>query len=500
MAQANIAAFGSIVSYSSQDSAYPWINLLDGNTATNGRSAIGNPRYQWVIIDLGTVWPLTGFKLWGGSLSDVTSDVFGFDIAISATGITDSDFIKISPYSHLMPPRKITGAVQSSQIAIAPSNVRYVKLYLYSNRLNALYINASDLEIYSLTIDQITTSISSAATIYLPQQTETIASNAFIFYPVFTDQRSILANAEITDTKSDQLSDALIVDGLIYSNSVIKSIESNTIISNAYVYRSGSYKTNLLLFGTANPVSQTHNMLVFSTDISSSKEVIVDDMITGPIMDMNTISPPLGYNNYDWKYDWVVRTFNQCQYKFEVRSADELLELSAEPFHAIQLEDQIYKGQVNRYHQWRCHIWASGSGDFELHQFTIKGYVDYPANPLYRTLYEKPFITTSHVKAPGDTFTQQLYEPPLEAMSWAGPYIPGDLNGDFNLTTMDATILIQTVFGILSKDLIPAPGFYIRGIYSDFAGHIVPNVGDAVQINQYILSAGPPPKKRQEPI
>lgn len=500
MAQANIASLGSIVSYSSQDSAYPWVNLLDGSIITNGRSAIGNPISQWVIIDLGKVWPLTGFKLWGGSLSDKTSDVSAFNIGVSATGVADSDFTKISSYDRILLPRGITGTIQSLQIAIATTNARYVKLYLNSNFGSALYINASDLEIYSLTIEQVTTSILSAATIYLPQQTKTITSNAFIFYPVFTDQVNLTAAAEITDTKSDQSSDAFIVDNFIYSNSVIKSIESDIVISDAYIYRSGSYKTNLLLFGTANTVSQMHNMLIFSTDISSSKEVIVDDMVTGPIMDMNTISPPLGYNNYDWKYDWVVRTFNQCQYKFEVRSADDLLELSAESFHEIQLNDQIYKGQVNRYYQWRSHVWASGSGDFELHQFTIKGYVDYPANPLYRTLYEKPFITTSHVKAPGDAFVQQLYEPPLEAMSWVGPYIPGDLNGDFNLTTMDSTILIKTIFGILPEDSIPAPGFYVRGIYSDLTGQVIPTVGDALQITRYIFSAAPPPKRRQEPI
>ena len=72
MASANISilATTSIHSYATQDTSYLWSNLLDGDTDTNGRSAIGNPANQWIIIDLGMSWPLTGFRLWNSSFAD----------------------------------------------------------------------------------------------------------------------------------------------------------------------------------------------------------------------------------------------------------------------------------------------------------------------------------------------------------------------------------------------------------------------------------------------
>ncbi len=504
MAQANISLLSttSIHSYSSQDSANPWSNLLDGSTSTNGRSARANPSDQWIIIDLGSIWPLVGFKLWNSTFSFDSYDVSTYKIDVSTTGVDDGNFVEVVPETYIFSQDPFFaggGGVGTSTRAIPATDARYVRLYLLDNNGDALYIAASNFEIYSLTIEQITTQILSNATIFLPTETKTITSDAFLYKPVYTDSVNITSDAEITHNKADILSDAWIVGNYIFSDAIISKTELTTITTDAYIYQSGSFTTDILLFGRANVVNTNYNMLVYSTDISSSGEVISKDMITGDILDMTTVTPPLGYNNYDWKYDWVVRTFNKCQYKFEIRAANDLLELSAEPFHEIQLDEQIYKGQVNRYYQWRCHVWASGSGDFELHQFTIKGYVDYPANPLYRTLREKPFITTSHIRAPGDVFTTQQYEPSLTAMAYLGPYLPMDLNNDWNINSDDINLFVY-IYIYYPGSTIAAPGFNVRGLFTDTNGHTTPTITDLTQLINYIYLAGPPPSRQEEPI
>lgn len=513
MAQANISLFSTTIvdSYSSQDTAYPWSNLLDGKTDTNARSAIAHPEDQWIIIDLGSIWPLTGFKLLNSTFSTSSYNVNTYKIDISATGTAEGDFIEVVPETYIfstdplrLPPPGDGGiggggggfgGIGSSISAIPPTDARYIRLQLLTNQGNALYVAASEFEIYSLTIEQITTQILSDALIFFPTETKAISSDAFIIHPVYTDKINVTSDAEITINRSEILSDARIVDKFIYSDAHIISTDPTTIVSDAYIYRSDTIATDLLFFGQANETSESVGTFIYAADQSSSDEVIVNDMMTGPVMDMTTISPPLGYNNYDWKYDWVVRTFNKCQYKFEVRSADNLSSLYSDPFQEIALGQQIYKGQVAKFHQWRCHVWASGSGDFELHQFTIKGYIDYPANPIYRALRERPFISTSHVRAPGDSFTVQQYEPPPGTTEWKGTYIPGDLDGDWDIDQLDANLIINYIFAKFDES--PAPGAAERSRYND--SNKIPSVNDAIAVLNYINSAGPPPRRFDEP-
>lgn len=499
MAQANISLLSSTVvdSYSSQDTSYPWSNLLDGNTATNGRSASGNPSDQWVIIDLGSIFSLTGFKIWNTSFADATQATQYFRIEISATTTDAGAFVEVVPDTILFQKGLFGIGIGFTTRSISATNARYVKLYLSTNYGNTSYISLSDFEIYSESAITDIETVSSNAEIFSTSPTTTIISDAFISAtPTFKDRISITSDASITLDKSDILSDAYIVDALINSDAHIEAEELVTISSDAYVYQSGSFcRKSALLYGRANSFTDPRDIFVYSADISSSDETVVTDTVMGPVMDMTTVSPPLGYNNYDWKYDWVVRIFNKCQYKFEVRSAETLLDLSAEPFHEIALGAPIYKGQVKRYHQWLCHVWASGSGDFELHQFTIKGYIDYPANPFYRALREKPFVTTSHVIEPGDSWSQQEYEPPLAAAYWRGPYIPGDVNADNAITQDDINLLTLFLFSGYPADSIPAPGA-IRGAWDT---GVSPEINDLLKMLAYVYSAGPPPSRRDEP-
>ncbi|KKK61499.1 hypothetical protein LCGC14_3013730, partial [marine sediment metagenome] len=158
---------------------------------------------------------------------------------------------------------------------------------------------------------------------------------------------------EIDTTNGDEGSSipsaTLIVASNINSDAVILATETSTIVSDLSVYRSGSAGT-LQVFMTGRSTGRMTNalieasgsrsLLVYTTDISTSDEVIAADMITGPLMDMTAIGPPLGYQNYDWKYDWVVRTYDSAQYKFEIRSSDKLSKLYTSVFSRVY-QDQI---------------------------------------------------------------------------------------------------------------------------------------------------------------
>jgi len=220
--------------------------------------------------------------------------------------------------------------------------------------------------------------------------------------------------------------------------------------------------------------------LVYTTDISTSDEVVVADMLTGSVMDMLVITPPLEYQNYDWKYDWVVRTYDLAQYKFEIRTGDTLPELNTAVFSRINQDQIILRGQVPRYHQWRCHVWASGSSDFELHQFTIKGYIDWPANPLYRSLQDQSFTTVSPIKKG----VQRLYEP-LNPKLWGGTYVLGDCDADGIVNAYDLAYLTSY---LLYGGTSPSP--LLSG---DVNYDIVVNSVDLTYLTDYLHNNGPPP-------
>jgi len=182
-----------------------------------------------------------------------------------------------------------------------------------------------------------------------------------------------------------------------------QTISSNTNIKQtgyAYVVSPGSVLPGLTritadVFGSPIATIQSNaNITIYS----NSSQTTVVDTITASIdplyvLDLASVSPPFGYQNYDWAYDWVVRTYNGAVCKFEARSADNLVTLNIQPFTSIAQGQIIPRADIHRYHQYKAHVWASGSGDFELHQFTIKAYVDYPAYPYTRTL--TPQIKTS---------------------------------------------------------------------------------------------------------
>ncbi|MHA1290746.1 MAG: dockerin type I repeat-containing protein, partial [Candidatus Thorarchaeota archaeon] len=272
------------------------------------------------------------------------------------------------------------------------------------------------------------------------------------------------------------------VGSQITSNAIILGSETVMVASDAMVYKSGSAATLPIFMAgrSTDRTSESRGVLIHTTDISTSDEVVVADMITSNPMDMLTIAPPLGYQNYDWKYDWVVRTYNSAQYRFEIRAEDTLSELYTAVFSEIHQGQIILRGHVPRYHQWRCHVWASGSGDFELHQFTIKGYVDQPANSLYRSLQDQIFTTVSTIKKG----VQRPYEP-LNPKLWGGTYIPGDCNADEIVDVYDQVYLAAYIsYGG------PAPSPLLAG---DVNCDGIVNVADFTYLTQYLDNNGAPP-------
>ncbi|KKL45525.1 hypothetical protein LCGC14_2354820, partial [marine sediment metagenome] len=418
-----------IDSYSSQHASHLASNVIDDNSVNSSWLANGGDTDQWVIIDLGASYNITGFKAWGIYWSTTTYSVKNYRIGLSNTGTDDIDFTIVAS-GQIVQPSWFGGryVYKHHTTTISNTSARYVKYYLDDNWGYAYAIGSLELEIYSSAIQQDTTTITSDSEIYYPSGSAAVTSDGYIVSaPIVTEIATVTSNAEITDLRRDVLSDAFITIN-VYSNAHIVTNEVVTVQSDAMIYRSGSAIREVFTMGKGSFVGfpDSGSTLIYCTNISSSDEVIVADMITSSIMNMTDITPPLGYQNYAWKYDWVVRTYDSAQYKFEIRTGETKLDLLASTFSSIVLGQIIPIGEVPRYHQWRCHIWASGSGDFELHQFSIKGYVSYPANLLYSSLNSGEFTAVSKV----ETNIDKPYEPMNMDRIWDGSYIPGDVDGD----------------------------------------------------------------------
>ena len=375
---------------------------------------------------------------------------------------------------------------------ITPQSARYVKLFLDSNFGNIFSIESMGLEIIGSAIQQNTSTVISNAEIFYITNTLTVSSDAYIVpAPIVTEIATVTSNAEIIDTRVDVLSDAEIASGAtVYSNASIIAGESTTIQSNAMVYHSGSAAREVFTMGKGvfTGFPETRATLVYCTNITSSDEVVVADMITSSIMDITDIAPPLGYQNYAWKYDWVVRAYNAAQYKFEIRTGATTLDLLASTFSPIILGQTIPIGTVPRYHQWRCHVWASGSGDFELHQFSIKGYVEHPSSLLYSSLNPGEFTTVSKV----ETGVDKPYEPMDMSVNsiWPGTYTPGDVNSDGVVDYGDALAILS--WGYFEG---PPPNPIRRADVNDDGAA---NIADVIYLLAYLFSNGAPPLRLDE--
>ena len=409
MPDTNIAPiYGSIHSYSNQVVQHPASDVIDDSIITTWYADDGNTN-QWVIIDLGASYSITGFKAWCAYVSGtlILSSVKNYRIGLSNTSTDESDFTIVTSGQVPLPFWFGDNFTHTSHTtSISTTNARYIKYYMDDNWGYAYSILSAELYIYSsgaVPSDQ--ADILSDATIQSNQGD--ISSDAYIIPPhIYTETATINSDAVVGDAGTNISSDAFVAHSIM-SDAHIWATEAATIASDSMVYRSGSAailpvfmvgRSTGRISDTIIEASGSRSLLIYTTDISTSDEVVVEDMITSNPMDMSIIVPPLGYQNYDWKYDWVVRTYDSAQYKFEIRTGDTLPELNTAVFSRINQGQIILRGQVPRYHQWRCHIWASGSGDFELHQFTIKGYVDRPANPLYRSLQEQLFTTISTIE------------------------------------------------------------------------------------------------------
>lgn len=489
MSDANIAPiYGSIHSYSTQQTGYEATKIIDDSvSATEYRSSTNTD--EWIIIDLGAERPISGFKIWSGISSDTGRSIKNYSVGISNT---PSGFSTVASGQVAEPTLLLGKAVMTYHETAVSETARYVKIYLDDNWRFFAYpeIASGEFEIYSSDVQGDQADIFSNIEIYEPVSQEDILSDLYVIpQHTYTEKSSIASDAIIGDEGTNIPSDTLIVASNINSDASISATETASIVSDLSVYRSGSAST-LPIFVTGRSTGRISNtiieasgsrsLLVYTTDISTSDEVVVADMLTSSVMDMSVITPPLGYQNYDWKYDWVVRTYDLAQYKFEIRTGDTLPELNTAVFSRINQDQIILRGQVPRYHQWRCHVWASGSSDFELHQFTIKGYVDWPANPLYRSLQDQPFTTVSTIKKG----VQRPYEP-LDPKLWGGTYVPGDCDAD---GIVDAYDLAYLTSYILYGGSAPSP--LLSG---DVNYDNVVNVVDVIYLTNYLRNSGPPP-------
>jgi len=260
--------------------------------------------------------------------------------------------------------------VQSSTSLLASSAVIYTTpvATLTSSAYIKRFAELSTLSSSARIIKEFLTSINSNSLIY---RTDTVT----------LDSSAVITKEELTS--SAYINRPIVL--LDSSANIIKESDPVLITSAAKIYNSGSLSQlgGLFTMGTGTAVEDFRNIYIGSIT-NRSKQAIVDDIVTNPEpMDLTAVSTPLSYNNYDWAYDWVTRTWNNAAIIFEARSADELYELSGAEWAEISNGQVIAKSDVKRYHQWRMHVWASGSRDVELHQFSIKCYSVYKSSGLY---------------------------------------------------------------------------------------------------------------------
>jgi hypothetical protein len=220
---------------------------------------------------------------------------------------------------------------------------------------------------------------------------QSILSNADIKGPISS---SISSSARIYRNYSGGMysglnigSDARITKESIDSTAqIIKrsiSTDINKIISNANIlqYNTINFTLPSIVIGqSSGSISFYLPAIVVGTEYEGTNHNSVYDIITSSLMDLTEAQTPDPYYYYDWAYDWCSREWNNCVVRFETRQSDNSNEILGETWREITNGQVVPHTYVKRYHQWRMHLWATGSGDFELHQFTIKAYTQYPSN------------------------------------------------------------------------------------------------------------------------
>jgi hypothetical protein len=220
---------------------------------------------------------------------------------------------------------------------------------------------------------------------------------------------SILSSADIKGPISGSISSSAAIkrnySGEMYSGLNIGSdarINKATIISNAQIIKHNISTDVNKIYSAANilhhdsinftlpsiVIGQSSGAISFylpaiivrAAEYEGTNQNSVYDIITSSLMDLTEVQTPDPYYSYDWAYDWVSREWNNCVVRFETRQSDDSNMIRNEEWKEITNGQVIPYTYVKRYHQWRMHLWATGSGDFELHQFTIKAYTQYPSN------------------------------------------------------------------------------------------------------------------------
>lgn len=129
-----------------------------------------------------------------------------------------------------------------------------------------------------------------------------------------------------------------------------------------------------------NTVFDIQNGAITNVKPTVNDTSLSGSMFTSDVVDLTTAYTPAPFATMDWAYDWVTRELNDCVVTFEARSADSLVNLTTAPWAVIENDQLIASIDVRRYNQWRFTLKASGSRDFELHQFTIKAYNQYSSS------------------------------------------------------------------------------------------------------------------------
>ncbi|MCK4359413.1 MAG: hypothetical protein KAW92_11870 [Candidatus Cloacimonetes bacterium] len=220
---------------------------------------------------------------------------------------------------------------------------------------------------------------------------EKFAADIIIWLPTPQEDRQEAIEKALIDTKPAHVDLRIYYENYYVAQTTTDQLSSGSSGSFPYL----SYDPNVFdvsLGAVTNLVptidssfsGSTTSVVVPGTNgFVKSSGAIVNNIYTSPVLDLDESG--LIYGNYDWAYDWVPHLIRDCRILVEARSGNALPLVGS--WDEVEAGESIYKSNVERYYQYRVHVFTWFSSSFALHQFSMKAYESGSSNPYYTSIF-----------------------------------------------------------------------------------------------------------------
>jgi len=190
--------------------------------------------------------------------------------------------------------------------------------------------------------------------------------------PVHVDLRVYYENYYVAQTTTDQL-----------SSGSSGSFPYSSYDPNVFDVSLGAVTNLIPTIDSSFSGSTTSETVSGTGGFVKSSGAIVNNIYTSPVLDLEDAG--LSTGSYDWAYDWVSHLIRDCRILVEARSGNALPLASS--WAEVEAGESIYKSNIERYYQYRVHVFTWFSSSFALHQFSMKAYESGSSNPYYTSIF-----------------------------------------------------------------------------------------------------------------